>query len=77
MDTQLVVRLIVSIVALINSVCTMAGFPLLNLGEEQITSVVNVVVLIAAWAWGFWKNNNFTQAAKDAQKVLESEKASK
>lgn len=77
MDTQLVVRLIVSIVALINSVCTMAGFPLLNLGEEQITSVVNVVMLIAAWAWGFWKNNNFTQAAKDAQKVLESEKASK
>lgn len=77
MDTQLVVRLIVSIVALINSVCTMAGFPLLNLGEEQITSVVNVVVLIAAWAWGFWKNNNFTQAAKDAQKVLDSEKASK
>lgn len=77
MDTQLVVRLIVSIVALINSVCTMAGFPLLNLGEEQITSVVNVVVLIAAWAWGFWKNNNFTQAAKDAQKVLDSEKAFK
>lgn len=74
MDTQLIVRLIVSIVAVINSACAMAGQPLLDLGEDQITGVVNVVVLVAAWVWGFWKNNNFTQAAKDAQKLLEEEK---
>lgn len=74
MDKQLIVRLIVSIIAVVNSVCTMAGFPLLNLGEEQVSDVVSVVVLVAAWAWGFWKNNNFTQAAKDAQAVLDSEK---
>ena len=74
MDTQLIVRLIVSIVAVINSACAIAGQPLLDLGEDQITGVVNVVVLVAAWVWGFWKNNNFTQAAKDAQKLLEEEK---
>lgn len=74
MDKQLIVRLIVSVIAVVNSVCTMAGFPLLNLGEEQVSDVVSVVVLVAAWAWGFWKNNNFTQAAKDAQAVLDSEK---
>lgn len=77
MDTQLIVRLIVSIVAVINSVCSMAGFPLLNLGEEQITEAVNVAILVAAWAWGFWKNNNFTKQAKEAQKVLDEAKSSK
>ena len=77
MDTQLIVRLIVSIVAVINSSCAMAGQPILDLGEDQITSVVNVVVLVAAWVWGFWKNNNFTQAAKDAQKLLNEEKRGK
>lgn len=75
MDTQLIVRLIVSVIAVINSICSMAGFPLLDLGEEQVSDVVSAVLLVAAWAWGFWKNNNFTQAARDAQKVLDSEKS--
>lgn len=72
MDTQLIVRLIVSIVAVINSACAMAGQPLLDLGEDQITGVVNVVVLVAAWVWGFWKNNSFTTAAKEGQKVTDA-----
>lgn len=75
MDKQLIVRLIVSVIAVVNSVCTMAGFPLLNLGEEQVSDVVSVVVLVAAWAWGFWKNNSFTTAAKEGQKVTEAIKS--
>ena len=75
MDTQLIVRLIVSVIAVINSICSMAGFPLLNLGEEQVSDVVSAVLLVAAWAWGFWKNNSFTIAAKEGQKVTDAIKS--
>lgn len=74
MDNQLIVRLIVSIIAAINAGCAMFGLPQLEVTEGMIYTVVSFAAMIGAWVWGFWKNNNFTEAAKKGQEVVDAEK---
>lgn len=69
MDTQLIVRIIVSIIAIINLCAAQFGFDPLDIEEESVYTVVSLIVAIVTWIWGFWKNNNFTKNAKAAQKV--------
>lgn len=74
MDTQLIVRIIVSIVTAINAFAAAFGFDPLNIDEGTIYTVVSFFAVIAAWVWGFWKNNNFTEAAKKGQAVIDETK---
>lgn len=74
MDTQLIVRVIVSLIAMINACAAAFGFDPLNVDEGTIYTVVSFVAAVAAWAWGFWKNNNFTEAAKKGQAVVDEMK---
>lgn len=74
MDTQLIVRIIVSIVTFINLLATSFGFDPLNLDEGTIYTVVSAIAVLVSWIWGFWKNNNFTEAAKYSQTVLDGRK---
>lgn len=71
MDTQLIVRLIVSIIAAVNAVAAMLGYGPLDISEDMIYTSVSVIFMIGTWIWGFWKNNNFTKEAKEAQQVLD------
>lgn len=75
MDTQLIVRIIVSLIAMINACAAAFGFDPLKVDEGTIYTVVSFVAAVAAWAWGFWKNNNFTEAAKKGQKKIDELKA--
>lgn len=75
MDTQLIVRIIVSAITLINAMAASFGFDPLNIDEGTVYTVVSFVAAVAAWVWGFWKNNNFTEAAKTAQQLLDTTKA--
>lgn len=77
MDKNLIIRLIVSIVTFINMLANIFGFNPLPLEEETIYTVVSAIATVVVWAWGFWKNNNFTKAAKQAQKMLDDLKANK
>ena len=70
MDTQLIVRIIVSIVTMVNAFAAALGVPPLDVDENTIYTVVSFVAMVAAWVWGFWKNNNFTESAKKAQETL-------
>lgn len=75
-DVRLIVQLIVYALAITNTVCAMLGFPLLNLGEDAITSAVNSAVTIITWIAGIWFNFNATKSAKEAQSYLDSLKKS-
>lgn len=70
MEKQLIVRIIVSVITIVNLLSTQFGFNPLNISEDAIYNVVSTVAVIAAWVWGFWKNNNFTDSAKQAQEYL-------
>jgi SPP1 family holin len=69
-EKSTIVRLVIQIVALLNTVLTMQGKPILNLSDETITQGVNIAITIFAWAWGYWKNNSFTNEALHADAYL-------
>lgn len=71
MDISLIVRLAVSIVAAVNAGAAMFGYSPLDVSEDQVYQVVSFVVALATWVWGFWKNNNFTREAQEAQAYLD------
>lgn len=75
MDAQLITRLIVSILAVVNLICQQLGWTPFEADEEKIYSAVSLIFTIVIWARGFWKNNNFTQAAKLGQQVTDAAKA--
>jgi SPP1 family holin len=70
MDIQLIVRIIVSVIAMINAFAAAFGFDPIDVDEGTVYTAVSFVIMIGAWVWGFWKNNNFTKAAKLAQEKL-------
>lgn len=65
------IRTIVLVIALVNSVTAMFGLQLLPIGEEEVENAVNAVyaavsaiLLIVAAVVSWWKNNNFTKKAR-------------
>ena len=64
METELIVRLIVSIIAAINAAAAAFGFNPFNVDEQTIYTVVSFVAALVTWIWGFWKNNDFTDEAR-------------
>lgn len=77
MDTQLIARLVISILVCINMVASMAGWNPIKYDENSVYVTVSTIATIITWAYGFWKNNNFTAAAKEGQKVVDEIKAKK
>ena len=75
MDKNLIIRLVVSVIACINIMAGVLGFAPLDIDENTVYTVVSAGAVVLSWAWGFWKNNNFTKHAKDAQEVLDMLKA--
>lgn len=69
-NTSLIIRTIISVLSLLNAVLQMNGLPHLEIGDEVITAFVNSGVLIVTSIWTYWKNNNWTAPAKEAQTVL-------
>lgn len=63
MDYGLAVRVIVSVLTYFN--IGVAAF-----SEDVLYIIVSLVVGGLAWAYGFWKSNNFTSAAKEAYEVF-------
>ena len=77
MDKQLIVRIIVSVLAIANFIATQFGFNPLDLDEGTIYTIVSGIAAVVTWIWGFWKNNNFTSAAKAGQAVTDEIKENK
>ena len=76
-DVGTITRTILIIVALINQGLVIAGKNPLPFEDDQIAQVISfgftTVTAIIAW----WKNNNFSQEAKEAQHYLDALKSVK
>lgn len=66
-----VVRLVCALAA---SIATAAG---IALDADALFVGICAVLTVIAYIWGWWKNNNLTGAAQEAQKVLDAAKATK
>lgn len=77
MSTDLIARLVISIIAAINAAAAAFGFNPFNVDEQTVYTVVSFVVALVTWVWGFWKNNDFTDEAKQGTALMRELKAAR
>lgn len=69
-ESATIVRTIVLLLALINQCLVMAGKPVIPIEDATVEAVVTGLFTIGAAVWGWWKNNSFTKAAIEGDKVM-------
>lgn len=74
-EVSTIIRTVVLILALVNNSLVMAGKSPLPIEDAQVELILSEVFTIAAAIWAWWKNNSFTPAAIEADKVLKELKA--
>ena len=72
-----IIRTACLILAILNNALAIAGKSPLPIDDETITQVISFVFTAAASLAAWWKNNSFTSAAIEADKVLKENKAGK
>lgn len=60
-------RLIVPFYALVNAFLLALGYNPLPFSEEKVTAAVNTVIGAIGTLYVWWKNNNITREAQEAQ----------
>ncbi|MBA4294354.1 holin [bacterium] len=60
-------RLIVPFYALVNAFLLSLGYNPMPFNEEEVTAAVNVLIGAIGTLYVWWKNNNVTRAAQEAQ----------
>ena len=66
-----IVRTIVLVITLINTVLTGIGKNPLPFSDEQVYTIVSNAATVVASLWAWWKNNSFTKNAIAADTYLE------
>lgn len=74
MNSQTVKALVQMIVIIVVNVAAAYG---ISIDADALTNVICAVILIAATAFGVWKNCNFTEAAQKGQKLIDEIKSGK
>ena len=70
-----IARTIFLLVSMINGAAAIFGFSKLDIDENTVYTVITGISVIVSAIVGFWKNNSFTSAAIEADKVKDSYKA--
>ena len=77
MDKNLIIRIGALFFVLLNLILTACGVNPIPISNEVAYEIISIAVTIVVMFWNAWKNNNFTPAAKAAQKVLDAIKNKK
>ena len=67
-----IIRLIVMAVLMVNMVLTLAGKNPIPFDEAELTEWLTVAAAGLSTLWSWWKNNNVTTAAQEAQNTLKA-----
>ena len=73
--TETIARTIVLFIALANQMLAIAGKEVFPVTEDQVYQIVSLIATVGASVWAWWKNNSFTKAAIEADKVLDQLKS--
>lgn len=74
---ETVIRTVLLVIALLNQILVVSGRSIIPVSDDQITEVLSIMLTVGASVWAWWKNNSFTKAAIEADKVMEELKANK
>lgn len=77
LDAGTITRIILLVLALVNTGLGMAGYNLLPIDEEAITTFINMAFLGVTSILAMWKNNSVTKEAKQADAKMKQLKAEK
>ncbi len=77
MSTDLIARLVISVIAAINAAAAAFGFNPFNVDEQTVYTGVSFVVALITWIWGFWKNNDFTDEARQGSALMRDLKSAR
>ena len=66
------VRTAVLAVALINQLLTVFGIHPLPFSDEQIYEGISMLFTAVSALWAWWKNNSFTAAARQGDRLMHS-----
>lgn len=64
------VSIVLVTISLLNYILTAMGKPIINLGENDVTYIVNTVMMLVSIGYSAWTNNSFTQKAQIADDLL-------
>ena len=65
-----IARTIILLLALINQCLSMAGVSPLPIEDEQVETIITTAWTVIAALIAWWKNNSFTQAALEGDKLM-------
>jgi SPP1 family holin len=63
-----VTRLVLLVIALINSGLQLAGYETIPVNEASIGEFISLAFLGATSLWAYWKNNDITKSARNQAK---------
>lgn len=66
------IRLFALIIVAVNSGAMMMGIELLPFTKEEIVTGVSLVAMVGVETWNHWKNNSYTEEAKQADNYYEA-----
>ena len=72
-----IARTICLAIALINQILAICGKNVLPFAEDEVYQTCSLIATIGTSAIAWWKNNSFTQAAINADKIMKEEKTAK
>ena len=70
-DKGTLVRTVILVLALVNQVLTVLGINPLPIDEGNLDLLISTAWTIVAAIWSWWKNNNITKEAVQAQVYLD------
>lgn len=68
---QAIIRLLVATIVLLNQILVAYGWSPLPFSEEEIYNGLSALASAVVVVWVWWKNNNVTNEAQQAQKELD------
>lgn len=69
-----IVRLIAPFYGMLNLILVSYGLNPMPFTEEEITIAVSAVITFVGTLYVWWKNNNITKEAQEAQRILDEKK---
>ena len=71
-NAETVTGVLILLVALVNAVLQMFGINTLPIENEEVTSIVSTIFLIATAFWNTYKNRNISTASQTAQQITDA-----
>lgn len=77
MKKDVIVRLVILVIALVNVALVVAGYNPIMVDDSAIYDGVSIAIATCSSLWCAWKNNPITEEAKAANVLMEELKANR